>query len=186
MPRITFLPADVTVDVPVGTTVFNAAARAEVAIPSQCGGKCACALCRVELVSGESLVDAMGWEEEAHLGNAFWLTRERLSCQLRVFGDVVVRIAQEEVKEKVRGRYIPRALVAKRERMERDEEQRRARSAAGPMMLRETKEAPTKPPSEKKSRPRPSSGRRDRRRKNPGAPRSGDSRPPPGAKKKED
>jgi 2Fe-2S ferredoxin len=130
VPRITFLPAGVSVEVPPGTSVFNAAARAEVAIPSQCGGKCACALCRVRIVEGERYVSPMKWEEEGHMGNAYWITRERLSCQLAVFGDVVVEISGEPAREKRRGQYIPFALIRKREKMERDEELRRVSGGA--------------------------------------------------------
>ena len=154
VPRITFLPADVTVEVHPGTTVFNAAAKAEVAIPSQCGGKCACALCRVEVVSGEELVSPMTWEEEGHMGNVFHLTRERLSCQLRVFGDLVVKIDEAPAKEQPRGRYIPYSIIRKREKMEQDEELRRVRGDGPPRPPRRDR-APAPP------RPRPAPARAD-------------------------
>jgi len=128
---VTFLPAGVTVEVRDGTSVFHAAARAEVAIPSQCGGKCACALCRVKVVEGDAVLSPMRWEEEGHLGNCYHLTQERLSCQLRVFGEVVVEVPEDDTPEKPRSRYIPYSLIRKREKMERDEELRRARRSGG-------------------------------------------------------
>ncbi len=201
VPKITFLPADVTIDVQPGTTVFNAAARAEVAIPSQCGGKCACALCRVEVMAGEELVSPMTWEEEGHMGNVFFLTRERLSCQLKVFGDVTVKIDEAPAKE-TRGRYIPYALVRKREKMEQEEELRRVAGGDRRPRRRDQPDRPpkrpapgpsTRPPQraadgdEQRGGP-PSDGRppgqpsrpkrRRRRRRNPGAPRPGESGPP--------
>ncbi len=258
MPKITFLPDGITIDVKPGTTVFRAAARAEVAIPSQCGGKCACALCRVKVVDGEGLASPMRWDEECHMGNAFFLTRERLSCQLQVFGDMTVEVEEAPVKEKKRGRYIPHALVRKREAQEKEAELARVRGEARPAgkgrrdkdgrrpnkRARPNTDARPKDPRPKDARPkdprpqvarpkdhrpkdarpnnearpkqRPpgggqpadgpapnpdvrqpqpgeearearSEGRRRRRRRrrgrNPGAPRSGDSRPPAGAVK---
>lgn len=127
MPKITFLPADVTIEVPAGTSVFAASAKAEIPIPSQCGGKCACALCRVRVVDGEDLVSAIQWDEEGHMGNVYYLTQERLSCQTRVFGDVVIEVEDAPIKEKVRGRYIPYSLIRKREKLEEEEELLRVR-----------------------------------------------------------
>ena len=187
VPKITFLPAGVTLEVHEGVTVFSAANQAEVPIPSQCGGRCACALCKIELVEGAGLISPIGWEEEGHLGNAFHLTATRLSCQTQVFGDVVVRIPELPVKERARGRFVPRSIMKKREEMEHQEEMRRVRRGASP------KGSPQPDPSSPRQEARSEStgskggGRRNRRgrSRNPGAPRRGDSRPPPGAKKKD-
>jgi len=219
MPIVTFLPSGITVEVRAGTTVFQAAARAEVAIPSQCGGKCACALCRVKVVDGAELISPMRWEEEGHMGNAFFLTAERLSCQVQVFGDLTVQVPDAPTKEKERGRYIPYALVRKREKMEQEEEMRRVHGNAGrprskarpprpgpaeaprkakgpPASAEPSRRAPepgsAEPPppqSEEPARrpvkakpwrkPPPKSIHR-RKRRNPGAPRPGDHRPPKG------
>ena len=144
MPTITFLPSGVTIDVAPGTTVFNAATRAEVAIPSQCGGKCACALCRVCVITAEPAVSPMQWEEEGHLGNAFFITRERLSCQLQVFDDVTVEVREATQKGK-KARYIPYSIIRKREKMEREDDQRRATSSGAPARLPKPKRPKGKP-----------------------------------------
>ena len=172
MPKIRFLPADVVLEVAEGTTIFGAARKSEVAVPSQCGGRCACALCRVEIVEGGHLVSPIRWDEEEHLGNSFHLTGQRLSCQCRVFGDVTVRVVDPPVKEKVRGQFVPRALMRKRESMEAEEDLRRALEVgtAGSSSRNKGKES-------RRRRPKG-------RTRNPGAPRRGDSRPPSGAKKK--
>ncbi len=189
VPTITFLPSGTVVEVQPGTTVFHAAASAEIAIPSQCGGKCACALCCVKLVSGEGLVSPMRWEEEGHLGNVFFLTRQRLSCQLKVFGDVVVEVVEPPAKERQRGRYLPLSLIRKREKMEEEEELRRVRASAraSDSPAGNTAGSSNRPGS---GRPAPThrsdrKRQRSRRGRNPGAPRPGDHRPPPGKKKKE-
>jgi len=161
VPTITFLPSGVTIDVKPGTTVFNAAARAEVAIPSQCGGKCACALCRVCVVTTDPAVSPMRWEEEGHLGNAFFITRERLSCQLQVFDDVTVEVSVAAQKEK-KARYIPYSIIRKREQMEREDDQRRSTSGQGAAAPR--KERGGRPASAKR-------GRNPRRRGKPPKPK---------------
>jgi len=127
MAKIHFKPANVSIEVRDGTTVFAAALAAEVAIPSQCGGRCACALCRVRIVQGAERVSPMQWEEASHMGNCFHLTGERLSCQSRVYGEVVVEIDEIDAAERPRSRYIPPSLIRKREKMEQEEELRRVR-----------------------------------------------------------
>ncbi len=198
VPTVTFLPSGLSIEVKEGTTVFNAAAKVEVPIASQCGGRCACALCRVTVVQGEALLSPVRWEEEQHMGNCFYLTRERLSCQLQVFGDVVVEVAEPERRDKPKSRYIPYALVRKREAMEKAEEMRRVRGESGGAGTRRSppsgggKEG--QPAGEGKltrsekgapGRRRRGRGGRGRRRggANPGALRPGDTRPPEGAKK---
>ena len=130
MPTITFLPSNTTVEVKPGTTVFAAAAKAELAIPSQCGGKGACALCRVCVTTAQPPVSPMDWDEEGHLGNAFFITRERLSCRLQVFGDVEIEVREAPEKDK-KARYIPYSIIRKREQMEREDDQRRATAKEG-------------------------------------------------------
>lgn len=113
MPKLTFLPAGLVIEVPAGTTVFEAARAADVIIPSQCGGMCACALCKVRVVEGERGIPPMRDNEKSHLGNVFFITKERLSCQLQVLDDLVVEVP--EPREKVKKRYIPLSVLRKRE-----------------------------------------------------------------------
>ncbi len=53
MPKITFLPANVTVEVPQGETVIRAAMKAGVHINASCGGAGVCGKCRVFVEEGE-------------------------------------------------------------------------------------------------------------------------------------
>jgi ferredoxin len=177
VPKITFLPSGTSIEVHEGVTLFNAAPRADVAIPSQCGGRCACALCRIEVIEGAEFLSPLAWDEEEHLGNSFHLTRERLSCQCRVFGDVVVKVVDPPVRETVRGRFVPSALMKKREDMERQEEMHRVRTSGGPPS------GSSSPEVQKTASRKPKQGGKRRRSRNPGSVRRGDSRPPPGAKK---
>jgi ferredoxin len=201
MAKIHFKKAGITIEVRDGTTVFAAALAGEVAIPSQCGGRCACALCRVRIVDGAEFVSPMGWDEADHMGNCFHLTGERLSCQSRVYGDVVVEIDAVDTSQRQRTRYIPPALVRKREKMEQEEELRRVRgegsSSGAQSGSRKTSSEPSKraaaggSSNRSDSPPRAGSRRkkhasRKRRGRNPGSLKPGSTRPPPGAKSKKD
>ncbi len=54
MPKVTFLPANVTVEVPAGETVIRAAMKAGVHINASCGGAGVCGKCRVFVEEGEA------------------------------------------------------------------------------------------------------------------------------------
>lgn len=116
MPKITFLPDEISVEVREGATLFLAAIEAKnVDIESQCGGKGGCALCKLIIREGAENLSEMEWEETAHLGNVFHVTHERLACQSRILGDVVVEIP--EPIERAKKTYIPHAIKRNREQM---------------------------------------------------------------------
>jgi ferredoxin len=99
MARVTFQPGDVTVEIPDGTTLFEAgAAAAGVTIETACVGKGTCGLCRVKILAGADALSPYTEEEERHLGNLYHLTRVRLSCRTRVSGEVTVTLAPRPVK----------------------------------------------------------------------------------------
>jgi ferredoxin len=92
VPRITFLPLDLAIDCAEGDTVFAAAQKNGILIPTACVGKATCGLCRVKIVAGaEFLPPQLNREELKHLGNTYFITKLRLSCQIPVRGgDVTV------------------------------------------------------------------------------------------------
>lgn len=93
MPTITFEPMNVTVPAAPGESVFEAGRRAGVAIPTACVGRATCGLCRVKIVAGEDALTPMNADEKKHLGNTYFITKLRLSCQARLAGDrVTVRL----------------------------------------------------------------------------------------------
>ncbi len=68
---ITFIPDDVRVSVPKGTTVLDAAMEAGVHINASCGGQGTCGRCRVKLVSGtvDSAPGGLLADESNHRGS---------------------------------------------------------------------------------------------------------------------
>jgi ferredoxin len=100
MPRVTFLPSNLGVDLQPGESVFAAARRHNIAISTACAGKGTCGLCRVKVVSGEAHLGPVSAIEKRHLGNTYFITKLRLSCQLIPAGDVAVELPSLQVKMK--------------------------------------------------------------------------------------
>ena len=92
MPLILFEPLGLKIPCEEGETAFSAARRAGVPIPTACVGRATCGLCRVKVVAGEEHLSPMNHDEKRHLGNTYFLTKLRLSCQARVSGDVTLLI----------------------------------------------------------------------------------------------
>lgn len=97
MPRVRFLPDDVTVECAVGDTVFDVGRAAGVAIDTACVGKATCGQCRVRIVDGAEHLPPFNDDERRHLGNVYFITKVRLSCQCVVGdGDVTVEVVRRK------------------------------------------------------------------------------------------
>lgn len=81
MPAIVFEPLALRIACAVGETVFAAARRHNVPIPTACVGRGTCGLCRVKVVAGEESLSPINSTEKRHLGNTYFITKLRLSCQ---------------------------------------------------------------------------------------------------------
>ena len=69
------------------------ARRQGVLIKSACGGVAQCRRCVVKIISGEEKLNRVEFEERQLLGNVFYITRERLSCQLKCHGNITIDIS---------------------------------------------------------------------------------------------
>ncbi len=87
---VRFEPSGVTVAVSPGTSLFDAARRMRVAIPSICGGQCDCGECRVVVLEGE--VSPLTQEEANSLGPGELEKGMRLACCARVRSSARIRI----------------------------------------------------------------------------------------------
>ncbi len=91
--RVTFLPANLTVEVEEGTSILDAALKHGVDLEHNCGGNCACSTCHVVVQSGMEHLSERTEEEEDQLEDADGLTdQSRLGCQSKISGPVVVLI----------------------------------------------------------------------------------------------
>jgi 2Fe-2S ferredoxin len=89
------------VEVPVGTSILEAAAKAHYPEGSACGGVCACSTCHVYVHAGGALLSEQEDEEADILDKAFDVrSSSRLGCQARAVapGVVEVEIARESLE----------------------------------------------------------------------------------------
>ena len=90
MPTITFLPANITVDVPVGTLIHEAAILAGIQdLHLPCGAKGTCGQCLVEVISGHA-------EQYGHTRFDAALAGEKLvmACMTQVRDDLTIRLRE--------------------------------------------------------------------------------------------
>jgi ferredoxin, 2Fe-2S len=89
------------VEVPLGTSLLEAATRAHFPEGSACGGVCACSTCHVHVLSGAQLLTEQEDEEADILDKAFDVrATSRLGCQSRVAreGTIEVEITRESLE----------------------------------------------------------------------------------------
>ncbi|MEA2491769.1 MAG: ferredoxin, 2Fe-2S [Acidobacteriota bacterium] len=92
MPRVTFADAGQSGEFPEGKTLLAIAKELAVRVSSVCGGDGACGTCRIEVVEGwERLSPPTPDETYKELEAPY-----RLSCQSKLLGDVVIKVAKIE------------------------------------------------------------------------------------------
>jgi 2Fe-2S ferredoxin len=99
VPRVTIVAdgASLAVEVPAGSTLFEAGAQASAMIETACVGKGTCGLCRVKILAGAEHLTPYTDEERKHLGNVYHLTRVRLACRSRLTGgDVTIQVVRKK------------------------------------------------------------------------------------------
>lgn len=87
--QITFLPQNLTTHAPEGTTIFNAANWAGLAIDSTCGGRGTCGKCKVRLTRGANSITEADHRfiSETNLAEGW-----RLSCRAPLHHDCVAEV----------------------------------------------------------------------------------------------
>jgi ferredoxin, 2Fe-2S len=92
VPAVVFMPGGQRVDAAAGESVFAVARRAQIPVATACVGKATCGLCRVKILAGEAHLSLFNPDERRHLGNVYFITKVRLSCQARLTGDGEVTV----------------------------------------------------------------------------------------------
>jgi 2Fe-2S ferredoxin len=95
VPKITYMPANVTFEAEPGDNLRDVGLSNGVNIPSTCGGVASCGLCKVKITAGAENLGSMTPGEISKLGNVFFITKERLSCQAFISGDVTCEVPDE-------------------------------------------------------------------------------------------
>lgn len=94
-------------------------------IKSSCGGCATCSDCMIVVKSGEMNLAPQTFEELRLLGNVFHITKERLSCQTKITGDITIDISAHEKNtftgknEKVSVPKSTTTILKKREEVEK-------------------------------------------------------------------
>jgi len=100
MPKIRFIDQNLEVEVPLGTTLLDAARKIGAPEGYACGGVCACSTCHVYVEEGAALLSDASEDEEDILDKAFDVQMtSRLGCQAKLLRDglVSLRIAKESL-----------------------------------------------------------------------------------------
>ena len=99
MPKIKINPHNKTIEVPEGSNLREELVRNNIYVKTTCGGVASCGLCVAVIESGEEYLNEFSFEERQLLGNVFHITKERLSCQTIVMGDITIDLsAHQEAK----------------------------------------------------------------------------------------
>ena len=90
---------DLTVEVPAGTTILEAAEQCGAQVGHSCGGVCACSTCHVWVRKGLDSLSEQQDDEMDRLDQAFDVKPvSRLACQSKIGGaDLEVAITEESL-----------------------------------------------------------------------------------------
>jgi 2Fe-2S ferredoxin len=94
MPKVRFTKQALEVDVPVGSSILDAARACGAPEGDRCGGVCACSTCHVYVLRGADLLSEVEDEEFDILDKAFDVRMEsRLGCQAKLLRDGEIEVA---------------------------------------------------------------------------------------------
>jgi len=98
MPHITFVHSEgKSGEVPENVSVLEAAELLGFPLEHDCGGNASCSTCRVEVMVGGEHLSEIDFEEQDLLDReALTEPYHRLSCQAKIFGDVMVQVPEEK------------------------------------------------------------------------------------------
>ncbi|MEZ4466874.1 MAG: 2Fe-2S iron-sulfur cluster-binding protein [bacterium] len=91
-----------TITVPPETSLLEAARDCGAPVQTLCQGIGACVQCKVQVIEGAEHLSRPEALEKDRLGNIFHLTGERLGCQTRVTGPVVVEVLDPKLPRRRR------------------------------------------------------------------------------------
>ncbi len=120
--KCTLWPSGETIELNSEDTLLVQLKKAGKKIKSSCGGCATCTDCMIVVKSGELNLTPQTFEEVRLLGNVFHITKERLSCQTKVTGDVTIDISAHEKSSSSTPAAVPKSTTTrlkKREEIEK-------------------------------------------------------------------
>jgi ferredoxin len=115
--KCTLWPSGEVLELSGEETLLSELKNAGKNIKSSCGGCATCSDCMIVVKSGELNLSPQTFEELRLLGNVFHITKERLSCQTKLVGDVTLDISHHE-KKKVEAPSVPKGTSVIRKKRE--------------------------------------------------------------------
>jgi ferredoxin len=127
--KVTLWPSGEILTLNDEETLLNQLKKAGKKIKSSCGGCATCSDCMIVVKSGELNLTPQTFEELRLLGNVFHITKERLSCQTKITGDVTLDITAHDKSTSSsqaapkghdpRGQKATKTMLKKRETIEK-------------------------------------------------------------------
>lgn len=120
--KCTLWPSGEVLDFTGEDTLLNELKHAGKKVQSSCGGCATCGDCMVVVKTGEQNLSPQTFEELRLLGNVFHITKERLSCQAKVTGDITLDISHHDKKTEVKAKTVPKSTsvrLKKRQEVEK-------------------------------------------------------------------
>ncbi len=102
MATVEIIPQNIKIEVEQGANLRTSLIEKGLEIKSPCGGCASCGQCTIVVIAGEENLNEFSFEEKQLLGNVFHITKERLSCQTIVSGDVKIDISAHSETKKVK------------------------------------------------------------------------------------
>lgn len=99
--KVTFLPADIIIEVPAETTISEAALNAGIKLRQGCSGKKVCGLCRVKITEG---LFGPGKFDVSNLTGKEISEGYRLGCRTKMTSDTVVELSDLPVEQGLTGK----------------------------------------------------------------------------------
>ena len=96
MPKVTVMPSGTSFEIDEKTPLLDGLRRNGYYVKSTCGGKATCSDCVIKIQMGQDNLSSQEFPELRLMGNVFHITKERLSCQTKISGDVVVDISNHD------------------------------------------------------------------------------------------
>lgn len=96
--KVRFMPSGIEVECKPNESIFEAALRVGVEIENTCGGGGSCGICRIKIEGGEEYLNKSNATEKSHIGNTYFITHCRLSCQTKFIsdGEVIVSLGKNK------------------------------------------------------------------------------------------
>jgi len=93
VPKIKVAPENLEFEIDEDTDILSFLRSNDCYVKSSCGGHASCGDCVIKILTGDENLSKAPFEETKLLGNVFHITKERLSCQTKITGDVVIDIS---------------------------------------------------------------------------------------------